>query len=382
MNYNNGKNTKQTGGYSHSKEGIKYIPEEEFAATWYLGLCNKEEIDRIISIKTPSDYLLKMRADQILDNIRLYRVIRHRRINGQDIHNVGSIFDDSDFEDYYESLPEDIKYKCKVVDKGFIFSNDPNGSYMKTDYGDLIIVSESLKYFLYYMNLFFLDFDEDVPLDVRFSSLIIAIRIMLKTEALDFDMDPRGIIPDIINYKNSIFVKKQIRFVIGHEYAHYLLGHLDAENTYSKSLWNDENNSEKEYKFYNHSQLEEFEADIASILNPIDQDEDLDDSVKFAILFFLYIDIYQQAKEQIYPSISSLKTHPDPIDRIWNLYEKTKDKLNVIDAEMIEDYIKTANEYKQILEEHIGYNMDDYERYGSVYLASWRGKVLIDRVDY
>ena len=378
----NERNNKKTGGYSHSNDGMKYIPEEEFAPTWYAGLCSKEEIERLISIKTPSDYLLKLRADQILDNTRLYRVILHRKRCGQDIHDVKSIFDDSDFENYYKSLPYNMKEKCKLVDKGFIFSNDPNGSYMKTDYGDLIIVSESLKYFLYYMNLSFFDFDESIPEDVRFSSLIIAIRIMLKSEALDFDMDPRGEIPYKIDYTNKVYVKEQIKFVIGHEYSHYLLGHLDQEHVYVKSLWGDEDNDKEKYKFYNYSQLKEFDADIASITNPIRNNEKLDDEVMCAISFFIYTEIYEQAKEQISPSISRIKTHPDPIDRIWNLYEKTKDKLKVVNKELIENHIKKANLYKEILQENIECNMDDYERYGSVYLGSWRGKVLIDRVDY
>jgi hypothetical protein len=54
----------------------------------------------------------------------------------------------------------------------------------------------------------------------------------------------------------------------------------------------------------------------------------------------------------------------------------------VVNKELIENHIKKANLYKEILQENIECNMDEYERYGSVYLESWRGKGLIDRVDY
>ena len=41
---------------------------------WYMGVCSPEEIDRILNVKDASDYLLKLRADIIADNTRLWRV--------------------------------------------------------------------------------------------------------------------------------------------------------------------------------------------------------------------------------------------------------------------------------------------------------------------
>ena len=53
---------------------------------WYMGVCSPEEIDRILNVKDASDYLLKLRADIIADNTRLWRVFllfqKNMAING------------------------------------------------------------------------------------------------------------------------------------------------------------------------------------------------------------------------------------------------------------------------------------------------------------
>jgi len=84
---------------------------------------------------------------------------------------------------------------CSDITGGLVFSNDPNGACERTDYGDIITVSSALEYFLFFMNMAYLDFGVEVPSHVRVAAQRIAIRTMLKTEALDFDMDARGIIP-------------------------------------------------------------------------------------------------------------------------------------------------------------------------------------------
>ena len=51
-------------------EGKDHLDER----LWYMGVCSPEEIDRILNVKDASDYLLKLRADTIVDNTRLWRV--------------------------------------------------------------------------------------------------------------------------------------------------------------------------------------------------------------------------------------------------------------------------------------------------------------------
>ena len=40
------------------------------------------------------------------------------------------------------------------------------------------------------------------------------------------------------------------------------------------------------------------------------------------------------------------------------------------------------DEYRKGLKEDVALNFESYEAYGSIYLGQWRGKVLIDRVDF
>lgn len=52
-------------------------PPIEIQKQFYHPICNEKEIDRIFNIKNSEDYLLKLRADTIIDNSRLFRVYRN-----------------------------------------------------------------------------------------------------------------------------------------------------------------------------------------------------------------------------------------------------------------------------------------------------------------
>jgi|GEM_PF-6235729 len=296
--------------------------------SWYFALCNKQEISRIFDIKTTDDYLLKIRADSVLDNMRLNRVMMTRK--NADIENwsFSKQFNDRDFNLYLHILPDYIRDKCSNITKGYVFCDDANGSLMRSNVGDLIIVSEALRYFFFYMNLFSLDFKEKIPVDIRLAALRIALRVMLQTESMDFELDERGNIPNDIKSYNNYLVSNQLQFVIGHEYAHYYYDHLDKNNLYSRSLLNSENKAK--YIFYNHMQIQEFEADLASVSMPLYDKDEFDQHVMAGIYFFAYLHLYEKAKEQIFPSMNHIKTHPPAIDRLLNLYDKTQGKLAVI----------------------------------------------------
>lgn len=115
------------------------------------------------------------------------------------------------------------------------------------------------------MNLTYYDLaGNTVPNDVRFNSLVLAIKIMLQNEAMDFELDPRGNVPPEIDEELKKLVNEQILFVIGHDFSHCLLGHLDKSNTRFKSV----KDSTHAFEIYNQNQLEECEADIKSICLP------------------------------------------------------------------------------------------------------------------
>jgi hypothetical protein len=280
---------------------VSYIP--------YIGFLNKEQISRVMNIQNSKDYLLKQRADIILDKIRIHRVIKKRQYYSKD-WDFEAHFDETPFINYLKLLEYDDYENIEKITYGYIFCDDPNGRIIQTDYGNIVTVSESLRYFLYFMNLCFLTFDSiDVPVDVRHSALIIAIRTMLQTESLDFELDPRGIIPKELEKQLIEYTNLQLEFIVGHEFSHHLLNHLDNASIIEKSMF------ERDYdiyeKVYTYGQLQEFEADLDAIKRPIMSDEMRKNFANRALFFFAYFEIYDNVKEQIFPSHNRVKSHPD-----------------------------------------------------------------------
>lgn len=193
------------------------------------------------------------------------------------------------------------------------------------------------------MNLGMLDFDGGVPEGVAFNSLKIALRVMLQSEALDFFMDPRGIVPEHIGRAIHETIPNQYLFLAGHEYAHLALGHLKSANIQDKriirSVLQNQKDCQHSASFYSHSQQEELDADVASINlcnYPEDKRKDVFDA---ALMFYGYLDLFEHVLDQISPSVG-LKTHPPARDRYTNLLNKLEVKssdvryinfLNLID---------------------------------------------------
>lgn len=366
------------------------LDQLDMAKLFYRPYCSNNEIEKIFNVQSTEDYLLKMRADAVADHVRIYRVMRKRISLNERAWNFTNHFSTKEFESYIRRLDKNNQSKVSDLTAGFIFNNDVNGSCIRSDYGDLIVVSESLRFFLYFMNLHFMDFDDfEVPIDVRESALLIGIRTMLMTESLDFELDPRGIVPDKIHNMINFFVDKQLEFIIGHEYAHYLLKHLDTRNLTEKPLINlfDRQNDEdlqpfQTHKFYNNSQLQEFEADKGAFDFANYNTTEFNQSISSVFSFFLHLDLYRAVIDTIAPSINSIQTHPDPIDRLWSLYGYFEERITAIDKSYLEEVISANDEKKRELQEHIGFNVELYEFYGSVYLGQWRGPILKDRIDY
>lgn len=365
------------------------MTKAELQRQFYRPICTEPEIDRIFDVQNTDDYLLKLRADTAVDHMRLFRVLRNRCLRNPDNWSLTNSFDQSTFSNYVARLPQQEKAMCSGVTAGFVFSNDPNGACERTQYGDIITVSNSLEYFLFYMNTAYLDFGVDVPGHVRLAAQRIAIRTMLKTEALDFDMDARGIIPPELEFQNTALVSQQISFIVGHEYAHHVHGHLNKNNLVEQPLFmalHGEPAEEKTEKFYNNSEQQEFEADISSLLLPQTAASELKDAAMSAISWFGYLDVFQQVSDQLFPqSPWSIRTHPEPIERLWNIYDKCSDKAKLNKVE-VEEFLKGTAKWKSFFQEDIATNVEQYELYGSVYLdapnTKWRGRELKDRVDY
>ena len=351
---------------------------------WYYGFCNEKEIDRILRPKTAWDYLLKKRADIIADHPRFTRVFLHFS-RTKDYTGLDSYFTDDHYKEYINFLSKRDQEKCKQVAYGDVFANDFNGyATFNNDIGIIIYLNESLRYFNNFINLAILEHIEDVPENIRLNALRIAVRIALQNESMDFLLDPRGIVPQTIFQRIKDTTNKELLYVTGHEFAHFLCGHLDNNNLENRLLFSLD--SQKYYdRVYNVSQQQELEADLFSIKNAKYNKCDLQYILRAALIWFSALELVEYVQDIISPSISwANSSHPEAKERYNNILnsfkisKSTKTELSIIRKRI--DY------YKKFLQEDISVNYDSYEIYGSAYLdepnTKWRGRELIDRVDY
>lgn len=352
-------------------------------------ICSRDEIERVFNVQTASDHLLKLRAETIVDHMRLFRVYRNKALADEKNWSLEQSFDGSHFNAFIDHLPNAEKNKCGTITYGNMFSNDPNGSIFKTDYGPIITISDSLRFFLKFSHLALMNFGDEVPPHVRMNALRIAIRVMLKTEALDFLMDPRGIVPQKIVEAMHEPIPRQMEFIAGHELSHYLEGHLSETDVIRKPIFfaisdNDENYGSQ--KVYNQSQQDELAVDKQAILLPKYTQERQSELLEAALLWFGSLELYETVSDLMFPKDPyTYRTHPSARDRIENLLTNIPFPPGV-HVDDLQPFLGTLDGFKKLLREDVSVHTEVYEKYGSVYLdepnTEWRGPELIDRVDY
>jgi hypothetical protein len=356
----------------------------------YYPICTNEEIERIINVRTQEDFLLKLRADAIADHPRFMRVFNKRRQTKEN-WSLSNYFDKKPFNAYLSYLSPSDSRLCKKVVAGFAFISEPNGICIKNELGDLIIISESLQYFLYYMNLFIFSqyinvghYNDAVSNEDIFSYFLIAVRIMLCTETLDFDLDPRGSIPERLSEQVSAVVQDQVEFVIGHEYAHLLKGHLSNKIIRQCSLSHMAMIDRKspQVKYYNYLQKQEFEADWFAIKNARYEVNKKECIVNAAFTFFMCLDLFDVVRTYISPEPDWRSSHPNPLDRLQKLRQKINRRFGY-SSEELRCLVVQIDKFKNFLiKDFLPYNIDELETVGSVYLPSTDRKPLIDRIDF
>ena len=239
------------------------------------------------------------------------------------------------------------------------------------------------------MHLALLDFGVEVPQRVRMNAMRIALRVMLKTEAMDFLMDPRGIVPAAIGRAMLEPIPFQMQFIAGHEFAHHVLGHLSDKNVIERPTFFAISSEDEDYKprsFYNKSQKEELEADSHALSLPNYTGETSKNILEAALIWFGGLEIYEILCDTICPrSPWDYRSHPRARDRFENLLLKTKTPTGFSIKDW-NSFPETVEYWKRIIQEDVSQNYDLYEFYGSVYLdapnTEWRGPELRDRVDY
>jgi hypothetical protein len=359
------------------KEELKNLSEEE---RYFYPLCTKEEIDKVFSPKTAKDYLLKLRAENISDNIRLHRVFISIRKSFGESWNFSDYIDSRLFEEYLDFLPSHLRKQCEIIPHGVVHLRDANGFCMKTPKGNILVVSEALQYFLYYMNLFMLGGQLGVPEEDISASFWIAIRTMLGFESLDFEVDPRGKLPNDVHLQIKNSTEWQLRFIIGHEYAHHYLNHLE-NGVISELNFHSDIKKSSDVKRISYSHQKEYDADLFSIKS-IETDDMIKDSMTIAgLYFFHFLDLLETVTDYMLPS-GRVDTHPKAIDRLWNLRNSIDDKYGVSKSEL-ESYLNSYKSFKEhIISEILPFKTELIESYSSMYLPSHMESMKIDRLDY
>lgn len=356
--------------------------------SFHYPICTLDEIARIHRPVDSWDSLLRIRADAISDSPRLTRVFLSRRARNPSGWSLTSHFDRGPIDDYLRLLSEDDRAACAATAAGMGFLREPNGVCMRTDLGDVLVISESLGAFLYYMNAF-LFHGQDLPERDAMSCLMIAVRTMFMTEALDFDLDPRGDLPQAVHDSCLSLADAQMQFVVGHEFAHHLLGHLDAKVLtavpYGVMPFD---KPAVDLRYYSPRQKQEFEADAGALLHVKDDVGAVARILNGAICFFLCLEVFYAISDYANPGVRAPVTHPGPVDRIWALRKAVLANGIVAEGDTYSDHemrqmIDDVQVLKAtLLREFVPFNVENMEFYGSIYLPSFRKTELFDRIDF
>jgi len=361
---------------------------------WYQPFCTLDEIERIFSPKDAKDLLLKYRADSILSNMRILRTFEKRACYVKESEwTLADQFDDSIFEVFINSISKRYRKNINDILFGTLFSDDPNGYCIKTAFGPIIVLSEALNKFLYFMNLSFYPLWYGAGKVYRRTvgqSLLIGLRTMLLTEAFDFEMDPRGSPPEPIDSKLREITTAEMLFVIAHEYAHFLLNHLDdrgiIERTMSYTLPSESHLAQKALPVYTQSHKQEFEADsfAVKILSGDDPNKKRD-ILLFAVTVMSYLDIFESLTARIARTrrnTTSVESHPSASKRRRKLMRMGKKRWDQDKLATSKAIVQASEVLKKFVIRLYIENPSALVNYGSVYLDQWRGKPKIDRIDY
>lgn len=354
-------------------------------ASFFAPFCSRSDIEKINAPKNASDFLLKLRAESIVDNPRLIRVFKSRKGN-KTSWSLEKYYRERTREDIYLSNLSKGNYdKLKSIPAGSAYLDSANAVCMKTDFGNIIAVSEPLEYFLYFMNIFFYGENLGIKDEDIHASFRIAQRIMAGHESFDFDIDPRAILPEHIEIWINYVTNLQYQFILGHEYSHHLLGHVKDSNLRSEALSSfiRMHEGDSKIKYYKYSHKFEYDADWHSIKNIKGNSKFKDELANAAFLTLMYLESSRMILDYINPRrANQVSSHPDPSSRIYKIRKKLNNRYGFT-REQIENNLHYLNGYtKSFISKYLVFNFDEFEKYGSHYLPNYKEKLLIDRVDY
>ncbi|WP_170207253.1 M48 family metalloprotease [Roseinatronobacter monicus] len=145
---------------------------------------------------------------------------------------------------------------------------------------------------------------------------------MTLDETLDFDMDPRGVIPDAILARTWGMVSEQMKFVIGHEFAHHRLGHLaEGAIPYRAARSPSLSSVERGWLAAKRSWEHEYEADLGALEALTDPSKKLHITIG-AIQFFLCLIFFEEVFEGLDAGLKEVDTHPPTEERLRRIVFK------------------------------------------------------------
>lgn len=354
-------------------------------ATFFAPFCSRSDIEKIKTPKIASDFLLKLRAESIVDNPRLIRVFKSRNGNKTNWSLENFYRERTREETYLDNLSKGNYDKLKSIPAGSAYLNSVNAVCMKTELGNIIAVSEPLEHFLYFMNIFFYGENFGVKDEDIHASFRIAQRIMGGHESFDFDIDPRATLPEHIEAWINHVTDLQYQFILGHEYSHHLLGHVKDSNLHSEALssflhMHEGNNK---IKYYKYSHKLEYDADWHSIKNIKGNSNFKNELACAAFLTLMYLECSRMILDYINPRrTNQISSHPDPVSRIYKIRKKLNNKYGYT-REQLENNLRYFKDYTDsFITQYLVFNFDEFEKYGSHYLPNYKKKLLVDRIDF
>ncbi|KPL93362.1 hypothetical protein [Vibrio splendidus] len=381
---NEGANVEVLNGELHlvSKFNLSDVEELGEESMFYLPFCSITEVKRILSPQNPQDLLLSIQANAIADNVRVARTFAKRR-GSSSKWNLEKYYNELVYSTYTSYLSKGNKSKVDQVPLSYAYITEVNAYCSPTEKGNLIVISEPLKQFLYFMNIsawgngMF-----NIPQEDCFSAYIIAMRIAQGHESYDFDLDPRANLPEAVELYFNGLVSLQMEFIIGHEYAHHILGHV-KHNKLKRLNWKGENSKIGISNFYKHSHKEEYDADWHAIKHIKNSKRFREQVANAAFEVLMYFDSLERINNYLDPGRERRpSTHPKPMDRINKLRRRLHNGLGHSRTELDLGLNAQRKFTDKFINEYLCFNFDAFETKGAHYLSTYKKKLLIDRVDY
>lgn len=339
-----------------------------------LAYASKNEVLRLRELRTPHDYLLRLRLEAIAASPRAVRTFRQRRAKFEERHRRWTLTgyynaQNTDAKRYVSRLSRLNQRIVKAIPYGLAPIDEANAVARKTVLGDVIMVAEKLRYFYYFMNIAMYGQYHGIGQGDCIDAAVIALRIVRGSESFDFDLDPRAALPAPVEHKIQGLTAAQMEFTFGHEFAHMLAGHLVTEY------------GGDDARLYSYEC--EYAADRGAIL-AIRDHAGRKAIAKGAFDVQLYLHYLESCADAgLLRHFSASNTHPRPLDRLDRLVE-TLDERHLRPPGEIE----LSREAIESMVRWVKWRADTAEQpdllgfYGSIYLQGFTDRMKIDRIEF